>query len=139
MFALLQIYPPEALDLDWRSDCGVEVLAVGDTEEQLEQFAADYKQRHRAANQQWTMWDDLGREWDAAHDHKIAELEVKYRGHGNRGDHILCDFLAADPRSQMLDIDPHVLGFRSGRVLVFRFCSQRRTPLMQPERFSAVA
>ena len=79
MFALLQIYPPEALDLDWRSDCGVEVLAVGDTEEQLEQFAAEYEQRYRAAHQEWKLWDDISREWDAAHDHKTAELELKYR------------------------------------------------------------
>jgi hypothetical protein len=37
----------------------------------------------------------------------------------DRRDDVLCGFLAADPRSQMVDIDRHVLGFRAGRVLVF--------------------
>jgi hypothetical protein len=77
MFALLQIYPLEALDPD-RSDCGVDVLAIGDSEDRLGQFAAEYEQRYRAAHQEWKLWDDISREWDAAHDCKIEELERKY-------------------------------------------------------------
>jgi hypothetical protein len=79
MFALLQIYPPEALDLDWRRDCGVEVLAIGETEEQLDRLAADYEQRYRAAHQEWAAWDGLSCDWGAAHDRKLAELERRYR------------------------------------------------------------
>ena len=74
MFALLQIYPPEALDSD---DCGVEVLSVGD-EEQLERFAVDYEERYRTAYQEWASWDDTDREWDEEHDRKTVELQRKY-------------------------------------------------------------
>ena len=71
MFALLQINPPEALD---DTDCGVDVLAVDVSEERLEQFAADYQERFRAAHQEWTQWDDIDREWDEVHDRRSEEL-----------------------------------------------------------------
>ena len=75
MFALLQINPPEALD---DTDCGVDVLAVDVSEERLEQFAADYQERFRAAHQEWQQWDDISREWDAMDDCRLDELEHKY-------------------------------------------------------------
>ena len=75
MFALLQINPPEALD---DTDCGVDVLAVDVSEERLEQFAADYRERFRAAHQEWQQWDDISREWDATDDCRLDELEHKY-------------------------------------------------------------
>ena len=75
MFALLQINPPEALD---DTDCGVDVLAVDVSEERLEQFAADYQERFRAAHQEWQQWDDISREWDATDDCRLDELEHKY-------------------------------------------------------------
>jgi hypothetical protein len=52
MFALLQMYPLEALPLAGEpdDDCGgVDVLAIDASRERLEQFAADYEQRYRAA------------------------------------------------------------------------------------------
>ena len=64
MFALLQTYPAEAIvplasSGEAGDDCGVDVLAVDDSEERLEQFAADYEERYRAAHQEWTQWDDI--------------------------------------------------------------------------------
>ena len=55
-------------------DCGVDVLAVDDSEERLEQFAAEYEERYRAAHQEWTQWDDIDREWDEVHDRRSEEL-----------------------------------------------------------------
>ena len=83
MFALLQLYPPEAT-VPYRGetddgDCGVDVLAVDDSRDQLEHFAADYEQRYRAALDEWTAWDNLDRDWDEEHDCKFAELQCKYR------------------------------------------------------------
>ena len=84
MFALLQIYPAEAtVPLAGESgeagdNCGVDVLAVDDSEERLEQFAAEYEERYRAAHQEWTLWDDIDREWDEVHDRRSEELELKY-------------------------------------------------------------
>jgi hypothetical protein len=75
MFALLQINPPEALD---GADCGVDVLVVDDSEERLEQFAAEYEERYRAAHQERNLWDNISSEWDETHDRKIEELEQKY-------------------------------------------------------------
>jgi hypothetical protein len=52
MFALLQIYPAEAtVPLTSESgeagdDCGVDVLAVDDSEERLERFAVEYEERY---------------------------------------------------------------------------------------------
>ena len=57
MFALLQIYPAEATfplaseSGEAGDDCGVDVLAVDDFEERLEQFAAGYEERFRARQQ----------------------------------------------------------------------------------------
>ena len=67
--------PLEALDDD---DCGVDVLVVDDLRERLEQFAADYEQRFRAALDEWKAWDDLSRDWGEEHDRKSDELEDKY-------------------------------------------------------------
>jgi hypothetical protein len=83
MFALLQIYPLEATtpfgaNDDRDTDCGVDVLAVGDSRERLEQFAAAYERRHHTAHEEWQAWDDLGCEWDEGHDQKSEELERKY-------------------------------------------------------------
>jgi hypothetical protein len=82
VFALLQLYPPEAtVPFDGEADdgdSGVDVLAVDNSRDQLEQFAADYEQRHRTALDEWKAWDDLSRDWGAEHDCKCAELERKY-------------------------------------------------------------
>ena len=53
------------------TDCGVDVLAVDDSEERLEQFAAE---RFRAAHKEWQQWDDISREWDATDDCRLDEL-----------------------------------------------------------------
>jgi hypothetical protein len=82
MFALLQIYPPEAFvsfdSADDDDDCGVDVLAVDVSRARLEQFAADYEQRYRASLDEWKAWDDLSCDWGEEHDRKLAELEDRY-------------------------------------------------------------
>src|SRR6516225_10120134 len=47
------------------------------------------------------------------------------RGARDRRDQVLCDFFAADPRSQMLDVYRHILSLRSVRVLGFSISQQR--------------
>jgi hypothetical protein len=81
MFALLQLYPPEAFvsfDSQDDDDCGVDVLVVDDSRERLEQFAADYEHRYRSALDEWKAWNDINRDWGEEHDRKFAELEHKY-------------------------------------------------------------
>src|SRR5262249_9685596 len=41
-----------------------------------------------------------------------------------RRDHILCDFLAADPRAQMVDIYRHAFSLRSARVAATKIVSK---------------
>src|SRR5215831_12231806 len=74
-YALLQKWPPEALDSDEGRYGIVDVLAVG-PQPVVETFLADYRQRHEAACQEWRAWeaDGLGREWDSTFDHKHVEL-----------------------------------------------------------------
>lgn len=83
IFALLQIYPPEAtVPFDGEADdddCGVDVLAVNNSRDQLEQLAADYQERYRTALSEWMAWDNTDRDWGEEHDGKLAELERKYR------------------------------------------------------------
>ena len=75
IYALLQKWPPEALDSDEGRYGVVEVLTVG-TQPAVETFLADYRRRHEAACQEWSAWeaDGLGREWDATFDAKHAEF-----------------------------------------------------------------
>src|SRR5262249_55029114 len=72
-YALLQKWPPEALDSDEGHYGVTEVLAVG-TRDETETFLADYRRRHEAACQEWRVWEADGREWDSTFDHKHAEL-----------------------------------------------------------------
>ena len=65
-------YPAEALDqMDESGSCAV--LATG-TPAELESFLEDYRQRHQAACQEWSAWDDGLREWDPEFDAKCDEL-----------------------------------------------------------------
>jgi hypothetical protein len=72
-YALLQMWPPEALDSDEGRYGVVEVLTVG-TQPAVETFLQDYRRRYEAACQEWKAWDADGREWDASFDSKHAEL-----------------------------------------------------------------
>jgi hypothetical protein len=76
-YALVQKLPPEAWDLEVDRCGAVDVLAVG-TEEQLEEFLADYRRRLDAACIEWNAWDDPSKEWDDTYDVKHAELCQKY-------------------------------------------------------------
>jgi len=72
-YALLQKWPPEALDSDEGRYGVVEVLTVG-TQLGVETFLQDYRRRHKAACQEWRAWEADGREWDSTFDSKHAEL-----------------------------------------------------------------
>jgi len=73
-YALLQKWPPEALDSDEGRYGVVEVLAVG-AQLEVETFLADYRRRHEAACQEWRAWDIAARrDWDSTFDDKHSEL-----------------------------------------------------------------
>src|SRR5262245_23164038 len=79
--ALLQKYPPEALDDGDMHHGAADVLAAGSCEE-LEQFLGEYQRRYELACREWQQWDDRSKEWDASFEVRHDEI---CRLHGVRG------------------------------------------------------
>jgi|SRR5215831_10109272 len=77
MYALLQIYPPEASDHDDRCCC-LDVIAVDASEAELERFRAAYEYRYRAAVEDFDAWDDMSKDWGEEHDRMCDELVDRY-------------------------------------------------------------
>jgi hypothetical protein len=80
VFALVQLFTlDEPVPADDGS-CGVEVLAIGASEEALQKFLADYKPRYEAASAEFDTWcDGDEREWSPLHDNKFSEVQDKHR------------------------------------------------------------
>ena len=62
-------------------DCGVDVLAVDDSEERLEQFAAEYEERYRAALLAGRIFDDCGNRMTPTHTNKRGARYRYYVSH----------------------------------------------------------
>jgi hypothetical protein len=81
MFALLQVYPAEAMADDYSdAQACLDIIAVGHSEGELARFLTDYAPRYLAACAAFDAWDaDQSDEWGPEHDAKTAELEVEHQ------------------------------------------------------------
>src|SRR5262249_35717913 len=78
MFALLQIYVPEAADHD-DICCCLDVIAVSPSEVELERYCDDYQPRYAAAVAEFDAWDsDISADWTAEHDIMLDDCARKH-------------------------------------------------------------
>lgn len=80
MYALLQIYPPEAMAEDHSdAQCCLDIIAVDASKTTLEHYLAKYERRYRAAFDAWD--DDQSDEWGPEHDAKLHDVENEHGLH----------------------------------------------------------
>jgi hypothetical protein len=77
LYALLEIYPLEAISDDADHGGLVDVVMVGWGDVFMSR-ARDYQERHAAALAEWQAWDDISEDFSEKHSKKLAELNVKY-------------------------------------------------------------
>jgi hypothetical protein len=112
MFALLQVY-----SLQCSSSSGdeiddlVDVIAVDASEERLERFLEDYRERHRrAAAELEERLEALGDDWQAAQEQLHDEIADKYRVHGSLIPEPDIDFWIEEVHATLDDDDQQALG-----------------------------
>lgn len=95
VYALLQIYPLEALDIHDDYDRGVTVVMVG-VGDWLRNRAREYQERYAKAAAEWEAWDDTAADWSDEHEEKHIALMDKYN---------LCGGLCEETRFEIVEVE----------------------------------